>query len=406
MEKIYLDHASAMPVDPRVLEFAERYLSAKGRSLSAKDRQAGRRGAFGGKEIFGNPSSLHSAGLEAKKTIEDARKKVAELINAESETCIIFTSGATESNNLAIKGTALRNVGKGERVAASAIEHISVLNPMKELQKSGFELNIIPVDSTGLIETEKLKEILTKNTTVTSIMYANNEIGTIEPIKKISEIVHQKGLYLHVDATAATGRIPIDVQNDGIDLLTLSSNDMYGPQGVGALYIKPGVKLQAILPGGGQERGLRSGTENIFAIAGMGEAARIAKDEMDQESKRLRKIRSKLIDEILKIDQSYLTGHPTQRLPHHASFRFSGIEGESILLNMDMRHNIQVATGSACSSKTLEPSHVLLAIGLKHEEAHGSLVLTLGRSNKLEQVPAIAKGVRETVERLRKLSPL
>ena len=384
MEKIYLDHASAMPVDPKVLKFAERYL----------------------KEIFGNPSSLHSAGLEAKKAIEDARKEVAQLINAENETCVIFTSGATESNNLAIKGTALRNIGKGKKVAASAIEHISVLNPTKELQKSGFELTLIPVDSTGLVELEKLKGILTKDTTVTSIMYANNEIGTTEPIKEISQIVHEKGLYLHVDATAAAGRIPIDVQNDGIDLLTLSSNDIYGPQGAGALYIKPGMKLQPILPGGGQEQGLRSGTENIFAIAGMGEAARIAKDEMDQEGKRLTGIRDKLIDEILKIEKSYLTGHPTKRLPHHVSFRFSGIEGESILLNMDMRHNIQVATGSACTSRTLEPSHVLLAIGLKHEEAHGSLVLTLGRSNKVEQVTVIAKAVKETVERLRKLSPL
>jgi len=383
MEKIYLDHASAMPVDPRVLEFAKQYF-----------------------ENFGNPSSLHSAGLTAKRAIEDARGKVAELINAENETCILFTGGATESNNLAIKGTALRNIGKGKKVAASAIEHISVLNPMKELQKSGFELTIIPVDSTGLVELEKLNDVLTKDTTVTSIMYANNEIGTIEPIKMISEIVHKKGLYLHVDATAAAGRIPIDVQNEGIDLLTLSSNDMYGPQGAGALYIKPGIKLQSILPGGGQERGLRSGTENLFTIAGMGEAARIAKDEMDQEKKRLEEIRDKLISEILKIDKSYLTGHPTQRLPHHASFRFSGIEGESILLSMDMIYNIQVATGSACSSKTLEPSHVLLAIGLKHEEAHGSMVLTLGRANKVEQVPMITKAVKETVERLRKLSPL
>jgi len=384
MEKIYLDHASAMPVDPRVSQFAQRYL----------------------KDDFGNPSSLHSVGLAAKRAVEDARKKVSGLINAENETCIVFTSGATESNNLAIKGTALRNIGKGKKNAASAIEHMSVLNPMKELQKGGFELTIIPVDSTGLVDIEKLNESLTMDTTVTSIMYANNEIGTIEPIKKISEIVHEKGLYLHVDATAAAGRIPIDVQNDGIDLLTLSSNDMYGPQGVGALYIKPGLKLQTILPGGGQERGLRSGTENVFAIAGMGEAARIAKDEMAEEGERLKKIRAKLIEEILKIDHSYLTGHPTQRLPHHASFRFSGIEGESILLNMDMIFNIQVSTGSACSSKTLEPSHVLLAIGLKHEEAHGSMVLTLGRSNKLEEVPKIAKAVKDTVERLRKLSPL
>jgi len=248
MRQIYLDHVSAMPIDPRVLAFAKRYVT----------------------NDFGNPSSLHSAGLTAKRAIEDARQSVAEFINAEDETCIIFTSGATESNNMAIKGTALRNIRKGKRVAASAIEHISVLNPAKELQKSGFGLTLIPVDQAGIVDIEKLADIVTEDTTVTSVMYANNEIGTIEPIEEIGEIVHEKGLYLHVDATAAAGRIPIDVQNDGIDLLTLSSNDMYGPQGCGALYIKPGVKLQPILPGGGQERGLRSGTENLFAIAGMG----------------------------------------------------------------------------------------------------------------------------------------
>jgi cysteine desulfurase len=379
-----LDHASAMPVDPRVLAFAQRYLESD----------------------FGNPSSLHSAGLVAKKAVEDARKKIAELINAEKETCIIFTSCATESNNLAIKGTALRNVGKGKKVAASAIEHISVLNPMKELQKSGFELTLIPVDSAGLVELAKLEDTLSKETTLTSIMYANPEIGTIQPIQEISRMVHGKALYLHVDAADAAGRIPIDVQKEGIDLLTLSSNDMYGPQGAAALYIKPGVKLQTVLPGGGQEQGLRSGTENIFAIAGMGEAARIAKEEMNRESERLREIRDRLIQEILKIEESYLTGHPTQRLPNHASFRFSGIEGESILLNMDIKHNIQISTGSACSSKTLEPSHVLLAIGLKHEQAHGSMVMTLGRSNAMEQVSEITKAVNETIQRLRQLSPL
>lgn len=384
MDRIYLDHASAMPIDPRVLEFAEVYLKSE----------------------YGNPSALHSPGLAAQAAIEEAREKVASLVNAENERTIIFTSCATEANNLAIKGTALRNISKGKRVAASAIEHISVINPMKELQKGGFQFSIIPVNSTGLIDLEILDEMITDGTVLTSIMYANNEIGTIEPIKPISEIVHKKGSYLHVDATAAAGRIAIDVQQDGIDLLTLSANDLYGPQGAGALYIKSGVKLQPILPGGGQERGLRSGTENIFAIAGMGEAARIAKDEMHEESKRLKKIRDKLIKEILKIENAYLTGHPTQRLPHHASFRFSGIEGESILLNMDTMYNIQVATGSACSSKTLEPSAVLLAIGLKHEEAHGSMVLTLGRSNKEDHIPKIIKATRETVLRLRQLSPL
>jgi len=384
MGRIYLDHASAMPVDPRVLKFAERYLM----------------------DEFGNPSSLHSAGLVSRKVIEEARRKIAELINAEDETTIIFTGGATESNNLAIKGTALRNIRRGKRVAVSAIEHISVLNPMRELQKSGFELIIVPVDSVGVVDIERLKSLLTEDTTVTSIMYVNSEIGTIEPIREISQVVHERGLYLHVDATAAAARIPIDVQADGIDLLTLSSNDMYGPQGAGALYVDPGIRLQPVLPGGGQERGLRSGTENIFAMAGMGEAATIAKDEMAAEKERLERIRDALIAGILEIEESYLTGHPTQRLPHHASFRFSRIEGESILLNMDMVYNIQVATGSACTSRTLEPSHVLLAIGLKHEEAHGSLVITLGRSNTREEVPVVTKAVKETVERLRGLSPL
>ena len=383
MERIYLDHASSMPVDPRVMKFAEPYLSKE----------------------FGNPSSLYSAGVEAKKAVEDARHKLAAFINAENEQSIVFTSSATEANNLAIRGTALRNIRDGREVLASAIEHISVLNPMKELQKNGFTFTTVPVDSTGIVDREKLARLLSKNTTVTSIMYANNEIGTIEPIRELSQIVHEKGRYIHVDATAAAGRIPIDVQKDGIDLLALSSNDLYGPPGAGALYVKPGIKIQPALPGGGQERGLRSGTENVFAIVGIGEAAQIARDEMSAESSRLMKIRDKLIKDILTVDNAYLTGHPAQRLPHHASFRFSHIEGESILLNMDM-YNIQVATGSACSSKTLEPSHVLLAIGLKHEEAHGSMVLTLGRSNTMGQVPMVVKAVKDTVQRLRELSPL
>jgi len=383
MEKIYLDHASAMPIDSRVFDFAKPYLMQK----------------------FGNPSSLYNDGIEAKIAVEDARVKIAKFINAEDEKTIIFTGSATESNNLGLRGTALRNISLGKNVLASAIEHISVINCMKDLQKNGFTFNIIPVDSFGTVDLKKLENIITKNTTITSIMYANNEIGTIEPIKEIGKIVHEKGNYLHVDAVAAAGRIPIDVQKEGIDLLTFSSNDIYGPKGAGALYVKPGIKIQSVLLGGGQERGLRSGTENVFAIAGMGEAAKIAGDEMKNESNRLIKIRDKLISEITKIDKAYLTGHPIQRLPHHASFRFSNIEGESILLNMDM-YGIQIATGSACSHKTLEPSHVLLAIGLKHEEAHGSMVITLGKSNNIDQVPMIVKAVKETVNRLRALSPL
>jgi len=383
MENIYLDHASAMPIDPRVFEFAKKYLI----------------------ESYGNPSSLYNFGQDAKEAVEESRKKIADFINAESEKTIIFTGSATESNNLAIRGTAYRNIKDGKEVLSSAIEHISVINPMKDLQKNGWAFSTIPVDKYGIVDFETLNKMIKPNTIVTSVMYANNEIGTIQPISEISKIVHEKGKYLHVDATAAAGRIPIDVQKEGIDLLTLSSNDLYGPHGAGALYVKPGVKIQSVMPGGGQERGLRSGTENVFAIAGMCKAVDIAKKEMKDESTRLIKIRNKLIEEITKIDESYLTGHPKNRLPHHASFRFSHIEGESILLNMDM-YGIQVATGSACSSKTLEPSHVLIAIGLKHEEAHGSMVMTLGRSNNIAQVPKIVKSVEETVQRLRMLSPL
>jgi len=384
MERIYLDHASAMPVEPRVLAFAKPYLDGR----------------------IGNPSSSHSAGAEAREVLEEARGKVAELINAKEPKTIIFTAGATEANNLAIKGAALRSVKKGRRLLASAIEHMSVLNPMKELTKGDYEMDLVSVDSDGFVSLERLSELVTPETTVTSIMHANNEIGTIQPIGEIAEIIHHRGLYLHVDATATAGRLRIDVQQDGIDLLTLSSNDLYGPQGAGALYIRPGLRLQTILPGGGQERGLRSGTENLFAIAGMGEAARIAGEEMETESRRLTAIRDDLIERILKMEDTYLTGHRTRRLPHHASFRFDGIEGESIVLTLDMGHSIQVSTGSACSSKTLEPSRVLLAIGLKHEQVHGSMVITLGRSNTAEQVPMIAEAVGQTVERLRKLSPL
>ena len=382
MDRIYLDHAAYMPLDRRVFDFAKPYLFNSG-----------------------NPSSLYEFGQEAKVAVYESRKKIADFINAESEKNVIFTGNATESNNLAIRGTAIRNQKDGKKVLASAIEHISVINHMKDLQKNGLSFEKIPVDKYGIVDQKQLKKLISSDTIITSIMYGNNEIGTIQPIREISKIVHDAGKYLHVDATAAAGRIPIDVKKDGIDLLTLSSNDIYGPRGAGALYIKPGVKVQSIIPGGGQEKGLRSGTENVFAIVCMGQAAKLAQKEMKKESDRLKKIRDKLINEITKIDESYLTGHPTKRLPHHASFRFSHIEGESILLNMDM-YGIQIATGSACSSKTLEASHVLLAIGLKHEEAHGSMVMTLGRSNNMKQVPKIFESVNETVERLRKLSPL
>lgn len=383
MEQIYMDNAACTPVDPRVVDYAAPFFDGS----------------------IGNPSTLHSRGLTTRAALEDARVKVKALLNAESEKCIVFTSGATEANNIAIRGTALRNPKMGTHLVASRIEHVSVLNPMKDLQKQGYILDLVPVDATGLVDLEALKSLVTKGTTVASVMAANSEIGTIEPIREVSDIVHAVGAYLHVDATAAAGHIPVDVQRDGIDLCTVSSNDLAGPQGAGALYIRTGLKIQPVLVGGGQERGLRPGTENLFAIVGMGEAARLTMLEMESEADRLRRIRDALIKEITKVKDSYLTGHPVRRLPSQASFRFSFIEGESIVLLMD-QFGVQVSTGSACSSLTLEPSHVLLALGLKHEEVHGSMVLSLGRSNSLEQVPQVVKAVNETVNRLRMLSPL
>ena len=382
-ERIYLDHAAAMPVHPGVARFCRQFP-----------------GGFAG-----NPSTIYQEGLAAQATVAGAREKVAALVGARDPASIIFTSGATESNNIAVRGTALRNQKMGKMVVTSAIEHISVLNPAKDLQKNGFTFTQVPVDRFGVIDLDALTAAVMPETVVTSVHYANNEIGTIEPIREVAEIVHDRGGFLHVDATDAAGRIPIDVERDGIDLATLSSNQLGGPDGVGALYIRPGVRVQPVIVGGGQERGLRPGTENVFGIACMGEAARIAKEEMPGESERLRGIRDRLIAGITGIEEAYLTGHPAERLPHHASFRFSRIEGESIQLAMNML-GIAIATGSACTSRTLEASHVLLGIGLAHDEAHGSMVATLGRENSPDEVPRVVSAARETVKRLRAITPL
>jgi cysteine desulfurase len=384
LERVYLDHGASMPVDTRVLEAITKNIV----------------------ENFGNPFSLHTEGRMGKKAVEEARDRVASLIGAEDKASVIFTSGATEANNLAIRGIAHRNKNKGNHIITSAIEHMSVINPCKDLQKDGFEVTFLPVDEEGLVDPEKVKEAITDKTILISIMNANGEIGTIEPIREIAEIAKDKEIYFHTDCVAAEGRIPIDVEKDAVDLLTLSSNDLYGPRGAGALFIRKGVKIQPVMYGGGQERGLRAGTENVSSIIGMGLAAEIAKDEMEKESARLKGLRDKLIEDVLgNIDEAYLTGHRIKRLPHHASFRFNFIEGESIILNLDME-GISASTGSACSSKTLEPSHVLIALGLKHEEAHGSLVLTLGRRNTEEDINRALEVIPTTVGRLREMSPL
>ena len=379
-----MDYAAGKPVESRVAEAMLPYA----------------------KSSWGNPSSLHTLGQEAKRALEEARGRIAELIHAEKKENIIFTSGATESNNMAIKGVANRNKDRGTRVITSSVEHMSVVNPIKSLTTKGFEAIFLPVDRYGFVLLDRLEKELTDKTILVSIVYANSEIGTIEPIKEISKIVHGKNAYLHVDATPACGQIPIDVKNEGIDLLTISSNDMYGPKGVGALYVKDGVRLEPLLHGGGQERGLRSGTENLPGIVGFGKAAEIAKEEMQTASPRLEKLRERLIEGLLKpIPYSFLNGHPTRRLPDNASVRYDFIEGESMLLSLDIE-GVFTSSGSACTSKTLEPSHVLLALGLKHEEAHGSLMFTLGKENTEEEVDYVISLMPGIVKRLRAMSPL
>jgi cysteine desulfurase len=358
------------------------------------------------KSSFGNPSSLHTFGQEAKHALEEARVRIAELIKAEGKESIIFTSGATESNNLAIKGVAHRNRDRGTRIITSSIEHMSVVNTCKFLTTKGFEAAFLPVDKYGFVNLEGIKKELSDKTVLVTVAYANGEIGTVQPIKEISKIVHSKNAYLHVDATAACGQIPIDVKGDGIDLLTISSNDMYGPRGVGALYVKDGVRIEPLLHGGGQERGLRSGTENVAGLVGFGKSAEIARKEMHMESKRLVKLRDRMVDGLLKpIPYSFLNGHPTKRLPDNVCVRYSFIEGESMLLSLDMA-GVFASSGSACTAKTLQPSHVLLAIGLKHEEAHGSLMFTLGRQNNEEEVDYAVSLMPNIVKRLRQMSPL
>ena len=384
MRRIYMDHAAGMPVDERVLK-------AMTPSFLVD---------------YGNPSSVHSFGNEARRAIDQARSKVGELIGAERKEEVIFTSGGTESNNIAIKGVAYRNRDKGNHIITSSIEHISVLNICKHLSKQGFEITYLPVDKYGIVDIQSLENEITGKTILVSIMYANGEIGTIEPIREIGEIVNNKKAFFHVDAVAAAGQMPIDVQNDKIDLLSLSSNDMYGPKGVGALYMKTGTRIQPVLQGGGQERGLRSGTENIPGIVGMGKAAEIAEAEMGREAERLTVLRDKFIRGVLdSIPESYLNGHPARRLPNNVNVRFSYIEGESLILSLDME-GVACSSGSACTSKTLEPSHVLLATGLRHEEAHGSLVFTLGKQNIEDDVEYVLGLLPDIVKRLRRISPL
>lgn len=381
---VYLDNQAARPVDPRVVEEMMLYFNEK----------------------FANPASLHCDGDIATDILEESRQKVANLINAPSAADIIFTSGATESNNLALIGAAMMYKKKGNHIIISEIEHISIQNIVKYLQREGFEISRVSVDRYGIVRVDKLKKLIRDETILISISTASNEVGSVQPIEEISKIAREHNILFHTDSVASLAVIPIDVQKVPIDLITLSSNDIYGPRGVGALYIRKGVRVRPILIGGGQERGFRSGSENIPGIVGFGKAAEILNTEMNSEVEKLKTMRDLLIQRVLEtIPKSYLNGHPEKRLPHNAHFRFDYIEGESLILSLK-EHNIAAATGSACSSKTLEPSHTLISMGLLHEEAHGSLLVSFGRTTQESDINKLLEILPQAVIRLRKLSPL
>ena len=383
MKIIYLDHAATTPVDPRVFSAILPYYKSK----------------------FGNASSLHRAGREAREAVEKARGIVAKSINASPHE-IIFTSGGTESDNLAIKGVAYALRDKGRHLITSAIEHPAVLESFKALEREGFKVSYIPVNRDGIVDIGKIEELIRSDTILISVMHANNEVGTIQPIKEIGEIAEEHGVYLHTDAVQTMGKLPIDVEEMKVSLLSISGHKIYGPKGVGALYIREGVEIEPILHGGGHEGGLRSGTENVPGIVGLSIAADIAVKEQDETVNRIRYLRDRLIGEVLEqIPSSMLTGHPVERLPNNAHFCFPGIEGEALVLALS-EEGIAASTGSACSSKKKEPSHVLLAMGLDPIAARGSLRLTLGKWNDESEINYAIRVITRVVEKLRGVSPI
>ncbi len=383
MKRIYMDHSATSPVAPEVLEAMLPFFSEK----------------------FGNASSLHSFGLEAKEALEASREKVAKLLGANAEE-IIFTSGGTESDNLALKGIAYRNREKGKHIITTVIEHPAILETCRKLQKEGFEVTYLPVKEDGLLDPAALQSAIRKDTILISVMHANNEVGTIQPLQEIGKIAAEKDIYFHTDAVQSVGKIETNVDALGVDLLSLSAHKFYGPKGVGALYVRKGTKLESIVQGGGHERGLRSGTENVAGIVGLARAADLAGEIMASEAERLTGLRDRLAKLVLdKIKDAWVNGSMTRRLPGNLNFSFKYVEGESLLLFLDSK-GIGVSTGSACSSKKLEPSHVLLSLGLRPEECHGSLRLTMGRSNTEGDVDYVAASIAEAVERFRSISAL
>ncbi len=381
--KVYLDHAATTYTKPEVLEEMLPYFT----------------------EIYGNPSSIHSFGREARKAMDFARERTAKAIHAQPSE-IFFTGGGSEADNWAIKGVALGHKKKGNHIITTSVEHHAVSHTCEYLEEMGFSVTYLPVDSDGLVTPEQVREAITDKTILITIMFANNEIGTIMPIKEIGAIAKEKGIYFHTDAVQAVGHIDIDVDDLNIDMLSLSGHKFYGPKGIGALYIRRGIKLHPFVHGGAQERNRRAGTENLPAIVGLGKAIELATQDIEHHSARLIKMRDRLIDSIQKdIPNVLLNGHRTNRLPGNVNISFEFIEGEALLLSLDIK-GIAGSSGSACTSGSLDPSHVLLAIGLPHEIAHGSLRLTLGDQNTEEEIDYCLEVLPEIVLRLREMSPL
>ncbi|KUK79279.1 MAG: cysteine desulfurase NifS, partial [Microgenomates bacterium 39_7] len=380
--KVYLDYAATTPLDPEVFEAMKSYYLEK----------------------YANPASLHWMGQEAALAVKEAREFLASAINTSSEE-LIFTSSATESNNLALKGLAWANKSKRKRIIVSAVEHDCVLNTARWLAKQGYQVDYLEVDQYGMINLKRLKEILAQDVLLVSVIHANNEIGTIQPIKKIATLCHQVGAVFHIDASQTFGKMPLDVEEFGVDLLTTSAHKIYGPKGVSFLYCKKGVKLSPLLHGGGQELNLRSSTSNVPGIVGFAKAIEIALKNQEQESQKIKKLRDKLQQKILNSTPNcYLNGHPDHRLYNILNVRLDYIEGESLVMSLSQK-GVAASTGSACSSPKLEPSHVLLATGLKPAQAHGSLRLSLGRWTTLEEVNYAADTLKQVVDRLRNISP-
>lgn len=381
-KRVYFDHSATTQVLPEVFEAMKPFFL----------------------ERFGNPSSIHSYGREAKIALEEARKKVADLINAEPAE-IVLTSGGTESDNLAIKGTAMYKGKMKGHIITTTIEHHAVLEPCEFLKRFGFEVTHIPVSSEGLVDMGQIERAIRNDTVLISVMAANNEIGTIQPIREIGKLANARGIPFHTDAVQSIGKMPIDVRADNIDLLSLSAHKFHGPKGVGALFVKKGTKIEPILQGGGQERGLRSSTVNVAGVIGLGKAAEIARRDMEPTCQKMVRLRNKMMKAVPEmVPHSYINGHRTVRLVNNAHFRFDFIEGEGLILQLDFK-GIAASTGSACSTGSLEPSHVLLALGLTHEQAHGSLRVTLGRENTEEEVDYLLEVLPGVVAKLREISP-